>query len=144
MNQPTDMNSEAQKIEAYTVSHHARIRSLPRHFGRHMMTFEGMVYDLMRQFSPQYGGGMWAYLELSNGSFYMTPPPDKAFCLTIHSNGYDGEMTADAAGITVCLFAYSLLSFEYRGTDIFTRHFHRLRDFALAHAESAQIFAAID
>ncbi len=98
----------------------------------------------MRQFSPQYGGGMWAYLELSNGSFYMTPPPDKSYRLTIQSNGYDGEMTADATGITVCLFAYSLLSFEYRGTDVFTRHFHRLRDFALGHAESAQIFAAID
>jgi hypothetical protein len=144
MNQPTDINSDTQKIEAYTVSHHARMGTLPRHFGRHMMTFEGMVYDLMRQFSPQYGGGMWGYLELSNGSFYMTPPPDKSYHLAIHSNGYDGEMTADAAGITVCLFAYSLLSFELRGTDVFTRHFHRLRDFALAHAESAQIFAAID
>jgi Antirestriction protein len=144
MNQPTDINSDTQKIEAYTVSHHARMGTLPRHFGRHMMTFEGMVYDLMRQFSPHYGGGMWAYLELSNGSFYMTPPPDKSYRLTIHSNGYDGEMTADAAGITVCLFAYSLLSIEHRGTDVFTRHFHRLRDFALGHAESAQIFAAID
>jgi hypothetical protein len=144
MNQPTDLNSETQKIEAYTVSRHARIGTLPRHFGRHMLTFEGMVYNLMRQFSPQYAGGTWAYLELSNGSFYMTPPPDKSYRLTIHSNGYDGEMTADATGITVCLFAYSLLSFEYRGTDVFARHFHRLRDFALGHAESAQIFAAID
>ncbi len=144
MNQPTDINSGTQKLEAYAVSHHARMGTLPRHFGRHMLTFEGMVYDLMRQFSPQYGGGMWAYLELSNGSFYMTPPPDKSYRLTIQSNGYDGEMTADATGITVCLFAYSLLSFEYRGTDVFTRHFHRLRDFALGHAESAQIFAAID
>ena len=144
MNQPSDVNSGIQKIEAFTVSRHARMGTLPRHFGRHMMTFEGKVYDLMRQFAPQYSGGEWAYLELSNGSFYMTPPPDKAYRLTIQSNGYDGEMTADAAGITVCLFAYSSLSFEYRQTDVFIRHFHRLRDFALAHAESAQIFAAID
>jgi hypothetical protein len=30
------------------------------------------------------------------------------------------------------------------GTDVFARHFHGLRDFAREHAESAQIFAAID
>lgn len=143
MNQSRDLNSEHQKIEAYKVSHHARMRTLPRHFGRHMLTFEGLVYDLMRQFSPQYGGGVWTYLELSNGSFYMTPP-DQTYRLTVPSNGYEGEMTADAAGITVCLFAYSHLSFEYRGTDVFTRHFHGLREFALGHAESAQIFEAID
>ena len=144
MNQSNEQNSETQKIEACKVSHHARMGTLPRHFGRHMLTFEGRVYDLMRQFSPQYGGGMWAYLEVSNGSFYMTPPPDKSYRLTIPSNGYDGEMSADAAGITVCLFAYSLLSFDYQGTEVFARHFHGLRDFALDHAESAQIFAAID
>jgi hypothetical protein len=107
------------------------------------MTFEGFVYDLMRQFSPEYAGGSWRFMELSNGSFFMMPP-ERIYRLTVASNGYQGEMSADAAGITVCLFAYSLLSFQYRGTDVFTRHFHRLRDFALGHAESAQIFAAID
>ena len=53
-------------------------------------------------------------------------------------------MTADAAGITVCLFAFSHLSFEYLQTEVFARHFHWLRDFALGHAEARQIFAAID
>lgn len=142
MNQ-SQQNSETRKIEAYEISHHARMGALPRHFGRYMMTFEGFVYDLMRQFSPQYPGGSWRFMELSNGSFFMTPP-DRTYRLTVPSNGYQGEMSADAAGITVCLFAYSLLSFQYRGTDVFTRHFHRLREFALGHAESAQIFAAID
>jgi hypothetical protein len=143
MNQSTEQNSETRKIEAYEVSHHARMGTLPRHFGRYMMTFEGFVYDLMREFSPQYSGGNWRFMELSNGSFYMTPP-QRIYHLTVRSNGFEGEMTADAAGITVCLFAYSLLSFQYRETDVFTRHFHRLRDFALGHAESTQIFAAID
>jgi hypothetical protein len=108
-----------------------------------MLTFEGFVYDLMRQFSQEYGGGVWTYVELSNGSLYMTPP-ERTYRLAIRSNGYDGEMSADAAGITVCLFACSLLSFEYRGTDVFTRHFHGLREYALEHPESTQIFAAID
>jgi hypothetical protein len=77
--------------------------TLPRHFGRHMLTFEGLVYGLMRQFSPQYTGGIWAYLELSNGSFYMTPPPDKTYCLTGTSTGcatspWDMPISADFRG----------------------------------------------
>ena len=143
MNPSVESNPETQKIEAYEVSHYARAGALPRHFGRHALTFESLVYDLMRQFSPEYTGGNWRFMELSNGSFYMTPP-NVPYHLTVHSNCYEGDMTADAAGIAVCLFAYSLLSFQYRGTDIFTRHFHRLRDFALGHAESTEIFAAID
>jgi hypothetical protein len=136
MNQFTESNSETRKIEAYEISHHARLGALPRHFGCYMMTFEGLVYDLMREFSPEYTGGNWRYMELSNGSFYMTPP-QRTYRLTVRSNGYEGEMSADAAGITVCLFSYSLLSFKYPGTDVFTRHFHRLRDFAMGHAEAA-------
>lgn len=143
MNQSTEQNSEPRTIEAYEVSHHARMGTLPRHFGRYMMTFEGLVYDLMREFSPQYTGGNWRFLEVSNGSFYMTPPR-MTYRLTVRSNGYEGEMSADAAGITVCLFVYSQLSFRYQQTDVFARHFHRLREFALGHAESTEIFAAID
>ena len=143
MNQSNEQNSETRKIEAYKVPHHARMGTLPRHFGRHMLTFEGRVYDLMRQFASEYGGGAWSLWELSNGSMYMTPP-EATYRLIISSNGFQGEMSAEAAGITVCLFAYSLLSFDYRGTEAFARHFHGLRDFALEHAETAQIFAAID
>jgi hypothetical protein len=108
-----------------------------------MMAVEGRIYDLMREFSADYTGGEWAFFELSNGGFYMTPPGE---CLRIgiSSNGYEGRMTADAAGITVSLFAMSHLSFEYPSFEIFARHFHLLRDFALGHAEAAQIFAAID
>ena len=63
MNQSTDLNSENQKIEAYKVSHHARMGTLPRHFGRHMMTFEGRVYDLMRQFASRiWGWRIWSLL----------------------------------------------------------------------------------
>jgi hypothetical protein len=64
--------------------------------------------------------------------------------LNVPGNGYRGEMTGDAAGITVCLFALSHLSFEYRQAEVFARHFHWLREFALGHEEAGQIFRAID
>jgi hypothetical protein len=60
------------------------------------------------------------------------------------SKGYKGQMSADAAGIMVCLFTFSLLSFEYPREAVFSRHFFWLRDFALGHPEATQIFAAID
>ena len=108
-----------------------------------MLAVEGKIYDLMREFSSDYEGGYWRFYELSNGGVYMTPPLE-TLRLCIRSNGFEGQMTADAAGITVCLFAFSLLSFEHQGAETFSRHFRRLRDFALGHAESVQIFAAVD
>jgi hypothetical protein len=142
MNLSTGATSEPGKIEAYKVSEHARMGTLPRHFGRHMMTVEGRIYDLMHDFACDYQGGCWAFYEISNGGFFMSPPHSR-LRLRVETNGYEGEMSGEAAGITVCLFAFSLLSFEYTN-EVFARHFHKLRDFALGHAESAEIFAAID
>lgn len=130
-------------IEAYRVSDSARLGTLPRHFGRYMLHVERKVFDLMDNFSLDYDGGYWHFFELSNSGFYMAPTIERLH-LSIPSNGFDGDMTGDAAGITCCLFAFSLLSFEYPNADVFSRHFHWLRDFAGSHAEATHIFGAID
>lgn len=78
----------------------------------------------MSRFARTYSGGYWRFFELSNGGFHMSPP-DEAYELCIDSNGFEGRMSADAAGITVCLFALSYLSFDYT-TDVFICHFHWL------------------
>ena len=131
------------RIEAYRVNEHARIGTLPRHFGRHMLIVENRIYSFLRQFSTDYTGGYWNFYELSNGGFYMAPELETVR-LVIASNGYEDQMSGDAAGITVCLFAFSHLSFEYPQLETFARHFHRLRDFAADHAEAQKIFGAID
>ncbi len=130
------------RIEAWPVPEHARIGTLPRHFGRHMLTVEGRIYDFLSQFCAAYDGGVWNFYELSNGGFYMSPP-EGTYELIIDSNGFRGSLSADAAGIAVCLFAFSHLSFEYT-TDIFGRHFHWLREYATDHPEAGVIFSAID
>lgn len=129
-------------IEAYPVSEHAKIEALPRHFGLHMLTVERRIYDFMSRFAGAYSGGCWRFFELGNGGFYMSPP-DAAYEIHIDSNGFQGRMSADAAGIAICLFAYSQLSFEF-ATDVFAEHFHWLRDFAWDHPEAGAIFQAID
>jgi hypothetical protein len=120
-----------------------RMMALPQHFGDRLLIFEGAVYDFMRRFAPSYRGGYWEFFELSNGAFYMACLGDP-FRFSVDTNGCDGEMSADAAGITVCLYAYSHLSFIYAGNDVFAKHFHLLRDYAAEHAEASAIFAAID
>jgi hypothetical protein len=130
-------------IEPYRVNEHARNGTLPRHFGRHMLIVENLIYNFLRQFSSHYTGGYWHFYELSNGGFYMAPELDTAR-MVIASNGFEDEMSGDAAGITVCLFTFSHLSFEYPHVELFARHFHRLRDFAVVHAEAQKIFGAID
>jgi hypothetical protein len=130
------------RIEAYRVPEGARIGTLPRHFGMHMLTVESRIYEFMSQFASTYDSGIWQFFELSNGGLYLSPPGEE-YELRVDSNGFQGRMSGDAAGIAVCLFAFSHLSFEYT-TDIFSQHFHWLRNYALDHPEASAIFAAID
>ncbi len=139
----SSIETTLQKIEAREIPDGERLQVLPRHFGRHMLTVEYAVYAFMRRLSSEYIGGYWCYIELSNGGFYMAPSHDTPFNVSVDTNGFEGQMSADAAGITACLFALSHLSFQIRDECI-ASHFHQLRDFALDHAEASTILAAID
>jgi Antirestriction protein len=130
------------RIEARLLPEHCGIEALYRCFGRHILTVESRIYDCMSQFSAAYSGGCWHFYILSNGGFYMSPP-DGVYEIHIEGNGFQGRMSADASGITVCLYTYSQLSFE-PAPEIFAKHFHWLRDFARHHAEARAIFQAID
>ena len=81
----TTSTTTVDRVEAWPVPEHARIGSLPRHFGMHMLTVEGRIYDFLSQFCPSYDGGLWQFYELSNGGFYMSPPED-SYELAIHGN----------------------------------------------------------
>ena len=139
----TPPNGSTRTIISSRVSDdQERLRVLPRHFGPHMLIFEDSVYVFMRHLSVEYRGGFWQFFELSNGGFYMAPEVEPLH-LRIDANGYDGRVSADAAGITACLYALSHLSFGI-DDECITRHYYRLRDFAAEHAEAIEIFAAID
>jgi hypothetical protein len=121
-----------------------RMECLPRHFGRAAVLFENAVYVMAERLCPEYRGGFWQFYELSNGGFYMTPELGaETVAISVETNGYNGRMSCDAAGVTICLFVFSHLSFASSG-ECWARHFHQLRDFAVSHREAAEIFAAID
>jgi hypothetical protein len=130
------------KVEASRVPDEERIDTLPRHFGRHLLEVEGAIYGWLRALSTDYAGAYWHFFELSNGGFYMAPE-SAPLRIRVEGNGFEGTMSADAAGITACLFALSHLSFRIR-SDSLARHYYELRDFALEHAEASAIIAATD
>jgi hypothetical protein len=131
------------RTEATLVAQSDRMNTLPSHFGQAMLLVERAIYGFMRSLASQYNGGFWKFYELSNGGFYMAPDSAETYRV-ISPNGFEGDMSADAAGITACLFTFSHLSFHYDDNEAFSRHFHFLREFAVNHAEASSIFAAID
>lgn len=132
-------------ITAMIVPESSRMDVADKHFGiRYPLVLEPMVYQFAEQLAESYTGGFWHFHNLSNGGFYMAPNLDETFAV-IADNGYEGSLTADALGITACLYAYSNLSF---GEGAFGQrcadHYHRLLDYAMQHPEAKEIRAAID
>jgi hypothetical protein len=82
-------------------------------------------------------------VELTNGGFYLRTGSEPV-AFRVPSNGFEGVMSPDAAGITVCLFAYSHLSFQFPADTCLSRHSFLLRAYAIEHPEASLIFAAID
>lgn len=147
------MKQSIEVVEAPVIARRMeeaqRLSALPTAFGRHWLRFEQSVYAAMNELTKEYTGGYWDFYELSNGGFYMAPQQAAGFTFSVVGNGYEGHMSADAAGITACLFVLSHLSFALEGVDEpacrkVADYFHLLRDFAAEHAEAAEIFSAID
>lgn len=109
------------------------------------LRLEPFIFDVTRKLSDEYRGGYWEFYALSNGSFYMALNSDRIFRV-VCQNGFEGNLSADALGITACLYAYSHLSFSKIDgfADMCGRQYHLLRDYMLQHPEVAGILRAID
>lgn len=117
---------------------------LPEFFGiSRMIVAENTLYSLMDRLSPDYGGGSWNFYELDGKPLYLAPDSQSRFRMSWPDNGYQGEVSADAAGIIATLFALSYLSFRFTD-DRFSEGFARLYDYAARHPEASEIFQAID
>ena len=131
------------QLMATVVADAARLDCLPRFFGARCVMVENTVFSMLESLSSDYHGGFWTFYELSNGGFYMAPNTDKPFHFFCDGNGFEGEVSADAAGIIACLFTFSHLSFAVEN-DRLSELFYLLRDYASEHPEASAIFMAID
>ncbi|MBD5704898.1 antirestriction protein, partial [Citrobacter freundii] len=87
-----------------------RISFWPQHFGTipQWITLEPRIFAWMNRFCADYSGGIWQFYTLSNGGAFMAPDADRneTWSLFNNLNGNGVEMSAEAAGIAVCLIEY--------------------------------------
>jgi len=109
------------------------------------MQLEPCIFAIASELSSDYHGGYWHIYALGNGGVYLAPDDDARFTVRCE-NDFDGVMSADAFGLTVCLYAFSRLSFVAKGkiAEVYARHYHLLREYAMDHAEVTAIIAATD
>ncbi|MGY6156622.1 antirestriction protein [Paraburkholderia graminis] len=139
------------QVTAKPVPFVERLTFLPKFFGpRLMMRAEALLYTYAGRFSPDnYNGGLWEYYTLSNGGGYAAPISPARLQISIMGNGYEGEMSSDAAGIVISLFVLNTLAFECSGkdeslTEKLVEHWEQLREYAAQHPEARSIYRAID
>lgn len=122
-----------------------RMSFIPDLFGpKDFFVGEQLLYSLMDQLSPDdYGGGLWEFYERNGVPLFMAPTGRVTYRLSWHGNGFDGEVSAEVAGIIATLFALSHLSFS-SPTQAITDSYCRLFDYAAEHTEAPVIFRAID
>ena len=114
-------------------------------FGLHFpLQLEPVIYGITERMANDYKGGYWEFYTLSNEGFYMAPSSDECFAVTC-DNQFEGDLSADALGITSCLYAYSNLSFADGGiARECARHYHLLREYMMEHPEVRAILGATD
>jgi len=135
---------EQAAIVATLVPEHQRLAFLPRHFDTHMMVFERQLYSQLRHLCADYDGGWWNFYDLSNGGCYLAPSGAELYRISVSGNGFEGSLSADAAGITATLFAMNTLTFRFPRLAQHAERYYQLRDFAYTHTEARLILAAID
>ena len=127
------------------VPENRRLAITRRLFGNHFPTIlEPLIYNFTDNLAEDYHGGYWAFYTLSNDGFYMAPSDDRTYHVSC-DNQYEGDLSADALGITACLYAYSHLSFtDGRFGQVSACHYHRLREYCFEHPEARAVLSATD
>ncbi|MCX5565804.1 antirestriction protein [Alcaligenes phenolicus] len=138
-----NVETEYPLITVQRVEDEKRMDFLPNALGKHYLRGERLVFSWLRELSDDYQGGYWHYYLLSNGAFYMAPDITSKLRLVWANNFFDGEMSADAAGIVATLYGLNhLISITHE--DMLIDRYHGLREYVDQHPESSLIWRAID
>lgn len=140
------MTQTTAALKPVTVVPEARrMDFLPALFSPALMLIgERTVYQFMFWLAPDnYNGGFWHFHERDGQPLFLSPDTGKRFRIACETNGYVGEVSAEAAGIIATLFALSHLSFRHE-VDHLSDAYMRLYEFAGDHPEAGEVFQAID
>lgn len=141
-----------ETITAKEVDSQSRYALLNELVGMNATCLQGAIFNVLAWLSETYrkaeylkgsSGRTWRTYTLSNGGFYMAPATEVQFRVEVVGNYHTSVMSADAVGITACLFAFGQLSeitFESR----FVELRDKLYSWAASHPEWPKIRGAID
>lgn len=117
---------------------------LPKIAGNNYCHFEFSVYDWMNYLCSEYNGGCWEFYSVNNTGGFMAPCSNTPFHLQNPDNHFDGEVSAEAAGIIVSILAYTGIIEESKNPGFLIGQQDLLKNYAQTHPESSLIFQAID
>ncbi|WP_313666010.1 antirestriction protein [Shinella sp.] len=137
--------SKSRRKAATIVSEEGRLAFLPSLFGRSLLIIaENAVYGFMEKLSPlDYAGGFWDFYEQDGQPLFLAPRSTARFRITGDVTGFQGEVSADAAGVIATMFTFSHLSFRYQSERL-CDGYSRLYAYSASHPEASEIFQAID
>ena len=141
-----DTNEETTPVTSNLIPEDQRMSHTAKLFGAHFpLQLEPVIYGISERMAEAYSGGYWHFYSLDNGGFYMAPEGDQVFEVSC-DNYFTGQLSADALGITACLYTFSHCSFAKNEAfgRICAQHYHWLRALMFDHAEMAAILGAID
>ncbi|AOV98213.1 restriction endonuclease [Edwardsiella hoshinae] len=148
-NEVAEAQPQLSTIKATRGPDHQRLAFWPSHFGNipQWIMLEPHIFSWMDRLCTDYRGGVWAFYTLSNGGAFMAPEDEShdesRWALFNPLNGNNATMSAEAAGITACLLAYSHHACRTE-SDAMSEHYYRLRDYAFSHPECDAILSIID
>lgn len=141
------------KLIATKVHKNAYGTFLSKNLGIRCVLFEHAMFSNMSRICPEYNGGQWDFFKVLGAkdmdkkvlSLYGAPSADTTLKATVRvpTNGYYGKMSWAAAGIVASLFALNQIC-HLTEADRDINFYHRLREFALDHADAQAILGAID
>lgn len=111
------------------------------------LEIEFRVYEKLKELCVDYKGAVWRIYTVGkrNPTWYMAPVmPDCKLTMTVPTNGYEGQMSADAAGMVASLVVLNQLCWEYPNSKEHYDAFVRLQQFSWNHKEASAIMGAID
>ena len=137
--------TEIESKTATIVPDDQRPAFLPALFGRSLLIVaEFAVYSFMEKLSPlDYHGGYWQFYEKDGKPLFLVPTSKPRYRITGEITTFQGEVSAEAAGIIATLFAFSHLSFAHE-SDLLPEGYARLHAHVGGHPEAAEIYQAID
>lgn len=137
------VTNEDEIVEGKVVPHSKRLSFLPRKLPKAYMHFERYVYQFASALIKEYDGGFWEFLELSNGGFYIRPSGYEKVTIFVPGNHFEGRVSADAAGVIVCMFALCYIAEDSEDNGVIELYF-ALKSFINDHPEMSLIRRAID